>query len=207
MLYGAVDFEVIDIADEIAVGATRAQTLVAPLFDRLRREPRRPVTVFVDFSAVEAANTSFIKAAYLELIWWGQRYADSEDAFRVVRDSANVFPVLRGLRDEVREEVITALISEGLAALEAHSVHHETIVRGQTLGRLEDALRATLDALTKEGFSTATSLCERYPSKKPVQPTAWNNRLVELHRLRLVTRERSGRQWIYQALTKELVYG
>lgn len=205
--YGVVLIEVIDVTHKIAVGATLGQSIIAPVIDRLRQRQRDATTVVVDFKNVEAVNTSFIKAVFLEFVWWGRRFAGSEDAPRIDRDSANVFPVLRRLHDDVREEIITALVSEDLAAFEVVTAHAEEIARGRVLGRLDDALRVTLEALAKEGASTAPTLCERYPSRKPIQPTAWNNRLVELHRHRLVTRERAGRQWIYGSLVKELDRG
>lgn len=207
MQCGFVLSEVIKVPSGIAVGATFGQSVVAPVLDVLRGKPREQTLVFVDFSVVEATNTSFVKAVFLELLWWGERYADSEDSFRVARDSANVYPMLLGLSDDVRDEVVTALGSEGLVGLETQRTRSDVIVRGRVLGRLEDSLKITLDALTKEGTSTAPTLCERYPAKKQIQPTAWNNRLVDLYRYRLVTRERAGRQWTYQALTKEVVHG
>lgn len=174
---------------------------------RSRARTQAAVVIF-DLSNLEAANASFLKATLLDLLWRGRLHAESEDSPNGPhRDGLNVYPVVYGPNGDVRDELLTVLASERLTALEALVSEGERIVRGRVLGRLDDALESTLTALTAEGSSTAPQLCEKYPQRSAIKATAWNNRLVELYRQRLATRERAGRQWIYSAIAKELDHG
>ncbi|MEQ1735321.1 MAG: hypothetical protein ABL886_02680 [Rhodoglobus sp.] len=198
----------IRVPHRIAIGATLGQDVVRPHLDALARRRGEPSTVVIDLSEVEAANASFLKATLLELLWRGQAYADAEDSpSGPPRDALNVFPLVQGLSPEVREELETVLSSERMPALESVVSDADRIVSGRVLGRLDDALTITLAALTSEGSSTAPQLCEKYPQRNVIKATAWNNRLADLYRHRLVTRERAGRQWIYGAIAKELADG
>lgn len=204
-----MNFEIVSVPHRNALGATAGQDLIRPVVDAIRAKGRgEATTVLIDLTSVEAANASFLKSTLLELLWRGRVYAESEDApSGPNRDGLNLYPVVHGVGPDVREELTTVLASERLPALESLVSEGDRIVRGRVLGRLDDALQTTLAALTIEGSSTAPLLCEKYPQRSAIKPTAWNNRLVELYRHRLVTRERAGRQWVYGTVVKELQDG
>jgi hypothetical protein len=204
-----VSIDIIQIPGPYALGATTGQELVRPVLAGFRGGARSaPAIVVLDLSKVEAANASFLKATLLEFLWRGRAYAESEDSAQgPERESVNVFAIVQGVCDDVREELRTVLASERMLAFEAVLVRGGEIIVGRVLGQPDEALDATLKALTAEGSSTAPTLCEKYPQSVPIKATAWNNRLFELFRHRLATRARAGRQWIYSALTKELLDG
>lgn len=73
-------------------------------------------------------------------------------------------------------------------------------------GHLDNALLMTLSALSLERAATAPLLHAKHPSEK-ITVTAWNNRLNDLHALRLVRRQRNGRVWDYEPLAQNITYG
>lgn len=114
----------------------------------------------------------------------------------------NVIPLVTNIRGEVMDDVTTKLDSESLPLLHVDGPDRRT---GRCLGRLDPALRDTLVALTKMKSATATMLWEQFTQRPPIKPPAWSNRLSDLHRLRLCTREREGRQWRYHSIIGEEV--
>lgn len=65
------------------------------------------------------------------------------------------------------------------------------------LGRLDGAAAETFDELRRLREVTAQRLFELHPERTTNQ-TAWNNRLAQLVALRVASRRREGRFWIYQ---------
>lgn len=198
-------------ADTLCYGATMGQQHIAPLVDALRGSRHVSQVILLDFAGIEVTNASYLKATALWLLRGGIAHADVEDErIRTAPaglEAFNVFPVAMNLSGEVREEFDTLLRSERLPFLAVESSEGDRIVRAVQMGHLEPALEETMTALSEEQRATATALCERYPRKPPIKPSAWSNRLSELHRLRLARREREGRQWFYMSLADEVQHG
>jgi hypothetical protein len=79
------------------------------------------------------------------------------------------------------------------------------IEEAMLLGHLDGALKMTFEALVKQKVAAAPCLFNLYPNEN-ITVTAWNNRLNDLHSLRLVRKIRSGRSWEYQPLTKKILW-
>ena len=91
-----------------------------------------------------------------------------------------------------------------LVIIEEHS--EQNLGVGTIIGELEVVPARILRLITGFREFTAQDLCERYPEEN-VSVTAWNNRLNELYRLRLLRRRKDRKHWRYQTIAKELIYG
>ena len=73
------------------------------------------------------------------------------------------------------------------------------------IGPLDPSLRSTLSQLQATGEVTGAELARAVPDAE-ILPTAWNNRLKDLHTMRLLFRRKEGRQQVYSPLAKEIVF-
>lgn len=194
-------------------GATLGQDHLEPLRERLTKMPIQSAQLVVlDFAGIEVVNASYLKATSLWLLRCGMLQVEIEEGRRnlgapAILPALNVCPLVASLSSEVAEEFDTLLRSERLPFLEAVQWERESILKARCWGPLDHALQNALEALSREGTSTATELCEKYPQRPSIKPTAWNNRLAELYRLRLVRRDRAGRQWLYSPISREVIFG
>lgn len=195
-----------------AIGATLGQDHLAPLVRSLRSDPDLTVgpgeIVVLDFSGLEAATSSYLKATILWLVEAGRLAAGGEQTPGEPRAPAplNVFPVVTGLSAEIREELNDVLLSRSMPCLEASHYDDISIQQARLLGFLDVEKLSTLEILVREHETTAPRLHEKYASTG-IGATGWNNRLTALHRLRLARRTKQGRQWVYSSLAKEVMRG
>ncbi|HZI15073.1 MAG TPA: hypothetical protein VE153_32175 [Myxococcus sp.] len=187
-------------------GATAGQDHIAPLLEKLQASPPGE-TVIYDFSGVEHATASYLRATVLRLLRASLRSnveTDSQSTSpRPAGESLDIFLLVANLSEDVAEEFQTVLESQGLACLEATRWDDKRPIQARVRGVLEGVLRDTLVRVVTARNATATMLAER----EPPNVTGWNNRLAELYRMRLVTRVKEGRQWIYSAVCSEVVLG
>ncbi len=164
--------------------------------------------VILDFSGIESATASFIKATIIRLIRLSQRTIDAEPVARSVEETPllNVYPCVHGLTADVREELSEVLASQRLVCLEAAAWNTTHVTTATLYGPLEAPLWATLQKLVGTSGFTAAELHERY-SNESINVTAWNNRLADLLRHRLVRRVRQGRPWLYSSIAGEVRCG
>jgi hypothetical protein len=191
------------------LGATAGQDDTKALLARAAFTPESATVVIFDFAAVETVNASYLRATVLWLLRAGMHFVDlEEERTRTAIPGIpplNVIPAVALVRDEVMDDLTTLLVSEELPLL---LVRHANLPSdARCLGRLDPALRETLVALAKIRSATATVLCEQFPQRPAIKPPAWSNRLSELYRLRLVSREREGRQWRYASVVEEVQFG
>jgi hypothetical protein len=190
-------------------GATQGHEHLRHLLPHLQR--RQGEIVVLDFTGIESATASYLKATILWLIQCavlppspGGRSSLYERGPYDLRP-LDIYPVVAQLGEDVREELDAVLPGYRLPCLEAvrHSEHQ--ISQGVLHGPLDAALADALDVLTASRGGTATFLCER--SGGAISVTGWNNRLAELHSLRLATRRKEGRQWVYEPIIAEVSRG
>lgn len=172
-----------------------------------------------DFTGAESCTASYLKATTVWLLEAG-RLAAEEAATSPETDPTNVespwpldvFPMVVGMNEEISGEFGELLERQGRACLEITRWGEEKAVAARLRGTLDPSLRWTLDALTRERRATASLLHERYAadpraSGRIVSANAWNNRLSDLHRLRLANRAKEGRHWVYQPTVAEVTDG
>ncbi len=196
-----------------AIGSTLGEKMLQPLVDELQAANAElhigsGELVVLDFTGIESATASFLKATVIRLLRAGSRFVDEPTLTSgAATDLAlNIYPSVYGLAADVREELTEILASQRLVCLEAKAWNTVDITAAKLHGPLEGSLWTTLYRLLGTEGATAAELHERYPSEG-INPTAWNNRLAELYRLRLVRRVRRGRPWLYTSIAREVQRG
>lgn len=188
-------------------GATVAQQHMSVLLGELFAcEPGE--VVVLDFAGTDQVSASYLKATFGRLLLAATRSVDDGEArnkLEVGADRLDIFPMVAGLGDETRAELdvlLEALSKPGVEALRStEGVVHHVAVRGPLPG----VLRETLACVVKDRRATALALADQ--DERVKNPTAWNNRLFDLYRLRLIRREKEGRQWVYLPLAIEVTLG
>lgn len=199
-----------------AYGATLGQEHMEPLQEMIRQrlcgEGGRQVmpteTVLLDFSGIESTSASYLKALVLPLLTYreptpSEKAGRSDSTFDLPQ---GIFPLVTGLTQEVREELEEVLRARSLPCLEALDWSQDRVCCAHLLGGMESVLVTTFLLLIREKAASATQLYCKYQGEQ-ITITGWNNRLADLHRLRLATRRKEGRQWIYEPITAEVDNG
>ena len=193
------------------LGATLADQHMTPIHKSVANGTIPPGTLVVlDFTKLDAVNGSYIKGTALWLLTCGQLSTGNPQKVIAPRHAADprpydLFVCVAGLSPEVQLEFQEFLKPRGLPLLFARVLKGDVVKEAVLLGHLDSALRFSLDAVTKYGSCTAPQLYKLFP-EQDVTVTAWNNRLNDLHALRLVRRTRAGRGWEYKPLTKKIVW-
>jgi len=166
------------------------------------------IVVAVDLAKVSLATTSYIKAGLLPLFFSGQRYADQAGSGLVDSGGVhalNVYPVFCNIDTEVLDTMNEVFAGRRLPFLAAN-LDDGNLGNGRVFGFLDDALLRTIRLIHQREQVTALELASEF-SNEDIKPTAWNNRLNDLWRLRLLRRIKRGKAWWYKPVTKELSYG
>lgn len=191
------------------LGATAGQDDTKALLEQAAFAQESVTVAVFDFAAVETVNASYLRATVLWLLRAGMAFVRLEEEGARAEPSGipplNVIPVVANVCEEVMDDLTTLLVSEGFPLLLVERADEPSA--GRCLGVLDPALRKTLTALAKTRSATASMLCEQFPERPAIKPPAWSNRLSELYRLRLVGREREGRQWRYVSVPLEVQFG
>lgn len=145
---------------------------------------------FLNFGGVESVNGSWINMAIAPLIRW---CSESQNDF---------FPVLAHFpeKDLDELELVADKNQQCYAVSQAMSI---PLAKVNLIGPLDLSLRETLRQLQAAGEVTGAELARTVPNAD-ILPTAWNNRLKDLHTMRLLFRRKEGRQQVYSALAKEI---
>lgn len=190
-------------------GATLGQKHIELLRKRIQNGADE--IVIVDFSGIESATASYLKATIVWLIQ-SARLALTNGVNHGAPHGPHdpiplsIYPVVAGLGADVREELDAVLPGYRLTCLETLKRSERRIQTAVIHGPLDHALQDTLRALTECGSGTASSLHKRFPDRK-ISITGWNNRLADLHMLRLAMRRKEGRQWLYEPVAAEVKNG
>jgi hypothetical protein len=146
--------------------------------------------LLLSFRGVEFVTGSIFKAT------WHRLHPD---------DGVVVPSMVAHLSDDVRAEFAIYLRSERVAGLEALDWRGTDVTLATLHGLLEDSAMNALQAVASNAGSTAPQL--QSASSEVVSPTAWTNRLNELHRQGLALREKAGRAWRFFPLAREVRRG
>lgn len=198
-------------------GASVGQADRRLVFETVRTAIREGVAVLIfDFSGIEVVTASYFKSFLFWFLDAGRLHADgavsggafsSDDPMPL-----DVFPTVSGVNAEVGEELEMVLARHGRVVLEALDTDAGVLRRARVWGALDRSLLWTLQLLTKLSEATAPELHEQHGAEEGKLPgtisvNAWNNRLVELHRLRFASRTKVGRFWVYRPIMKEIAHG
>ncbi len=178
-------------------GATLAARHLSEVLPRVQSGPGDTTgTRFIIFSflGINGVSPSYLKRFFAPVFGLGPDELEE----------AEIFPLVANLTQDVREDLSTFLNERGLTVreieLNANGVQHIRFV-----GDLERVARQTLDALEQFEEASAIELHAAY-GEHGIAQTAWNNRLSNLHRIRLATRRKQGRTLIYQSALKSKLW-
>ncbi len=195
-----------------------SKALGSPAGERVLREALERVSessydeaglvMAVDLAKVSLATTSYIKAGLLPLFFSGQRYADQAGSGLVETagvPALNLYPVFCNIDTEVLDTMNEVFAGRRLPFLVA-DLDGGNLRNGRIFGFLDEALVRTIRLIHQREQVTALELASEF-SNEDIKPTAWNNRLNDLWRLRLLRRIKRGKAWWYKPVTKDLTYG
>jgi hypothetical protein len=150
--------------------------------------PEGAVLVF-DWADVELVTASYYSATFVRLL----RMAMSGDLDR--------YFILINLNRTSVDELKLVLEFQGLVALIGKLGPSGNILEVEILGNLDSVYSEAYEAVRK---STQVSASQLYGLQRQasagIGKTGWINRLANLHRLRLVKRQKIGREFVFEAI-------
>jgi len=188
-----------------AYGATLAQKHTARVKPQLRVASREDTLLLLDLSDILTITPSYLKATALWALQCGQAEVHQQQAAQAPDSGITplkLFPAVSGCSRDVAGDVHEFFAGRGLPILHITKRRADRMLSAQLLGSLDPLLFRTLGALTEGRTVTAAQLAEQ--SDEKISVNGWNNRLVDLHLLRLVLRRRQGKFWIYSPIAERI---
>lgn len=186
-------------------GASSAQADMEAVLRQLQEGSGGGVVLALDLSKAESVTGSYLRGTVLWGLLCGQADAKQTPATGLADPWAlrplPIFPVLAGCSMQIAEEVHDFFAQRNLPVLLVTEGSPAEIEKAAILGKLDGFLLSTLQALCQLRQGTAAQLAEK--SDERITVNGWSNRLADLFSLRLVTRQRSGKYWIYSPLAKK----
>lgn len=147
------------------------------------------VTLF-DFRGINAVTPSYLK----------KTLADLYRSNVIEQSSTRLFPLYTNLSRSTEEDLHHFLVAYELPGLVVQA-KGKTLTFLNQIGCIEAAANETLSRLSSLGRGSAADVMGT-ANGSAIALTAWNNRLAELFRLRLATRVKIGRFWIYRPIVE-----
>ena len=195
----------LDLDRSQALGATLGQDFLSKFDSEIDRASEEELAFVLDLTGVEDVNGSFLKATAYWALQCGQaevrRIARDDPAPWAIRP-LKLFPAVTGCSNEVADEVNEFFSGRGVPILHLQKAKDGKKLRSRVLGALDPVLARTLASLTAIGAGTAAELASR--SDESISINGWNNRLADLHLLRLATRVRQGKFLIYTSTSDSI---
>lgn len=145
-------------------------------------------TVVLDWDGIEIATASYFGATLIALL----RMAVAGELDR--------YFIAANLNRTGLEELKLVLDLQGLVVITGEWKAGR-LRKAQILGVLEAPYISTLEEIGQREVTSATELHAAQRSETAIGKTGWINRLAYLHRLRLIRKERVGREYKFYALT------
>lgn len=177
-------------SSDVLARATSGRAALRKLLEATEAEPREPTPVFLDFSGVIVATSSFLRECVL-----GYR-----DSTRMRRSS--FYPVIGNADDTVEEELSYLLVGRSEAMLACALSGRNEVTDLHLIGELDPKYRQTFDLVMRLGETDAGTLMRDYGDDETVTRTAWNNRLATLSGMGLVIEVSHGRAKRYMPVLK-----
>jgi hypothetical protein len=174
-------------ARDILAGKSDGLRDFPKLFDAVEQTPTGD-TIVLDWEGVEIATASYFGATVVALL----RMAMSTELDR--------YFIVANLNKTCLEELKLVLDFQGLVIL-AGEWKGGHLKKLQVLGTLEAPYITTLEAVGKLESASATELHTAQHGGAAIGKTGWINRLSHLHKLRLIRKERVGREYRFHALS------
>jgi hypothetical protein len=148
-------------------------------------------TVVLDWSGVEIATASYFGSTLVPML----RMAMAGDLDR--------YFVVAGLNRTCLDELKLVLEVQGLATLLGQVGKGGKAQGLQVLGKLDPAYAETLAAVQDAKSVSASNLYDGHSrvGGQRIGKTGWINRLSKLHHLRLVKKQKVGREFVFEAVS------
>lgn len=143
-------------------------------------------TIVLDWKGIEIATASYFGATVIALLRLS------------VAGTIEKYFVNCNLNRTCLDELKLALEVQGLVSLIGDLTAGGAIKNVQILGILDSAYAETFKAVQLVSKASAAQLVSKHKSE--IGRTGWINRLTTLHRLRLVKKEKVGREFIFRAV-------
>jgi len=197
-------FQIIEIKPGVphVYGATLAQEHMRAVKQRRRGADASDTMLLVDFTGVLSVTPSYIKGTVLEAMPGASGAAANSDADADASVRANLYPAICGCSRDVAADIHEFLIGRDVAVLHVTKRREDHILAAKLFGSLDEVLLRTLLRLANRGSATAAELAENSDDK--ISVNGWNNRLADLYLLRLATRHRKGKFWIYSPVAERI---
>jgi hypothetical protein len=142
-------------------------------------------TIVFDWSEIELATASYFGATILPLL-------KMSTAGHLDR-----YFLLAGVDENYLDELKLVIEFHNLAVMVGDVDRSGSIRKVRVLGTLESPYSETLQAITKSHRASASTL-HKEQRKTQIGKTGWANRLAYLSQLRLVKKQRVGRELVFQ---------
>lgn len=185
------------IAAGASAGIDHFNSIVTQILPALQGAKSETI-VFLDFSGIEDATPSYIKATVLALHQCGRRYmkeitlgehAETAELSRPLNIIVAVLNASQAVQDCINE----VFSRRGFAVLAGAHVSDDRFDEAVVLGELDSKIFETLQSAAGLDEFQAGDLLEKNKPTESILVTGWNNRLAELHRQRLLLRRTEGR--------------
>jgi hypothetical protein len=144
-------------------------------------------TVVFDWSSIEIATASYFDSTVLPLL----RMSTTGDMDR--------YFLHVGLNQNCLDELKLVVEFQKLVVLVGDAGRGDSIHNVRVVGKLEPVYSDTLAAIKASQTASAATLHKDQPSKgAKIGKTGWANRLSYLFRLRLIKKQRVGRELVFQ---------
>ncbi|MEN6407178.1 MAG: DUF4325 domain-containing protein [Thermoguttaceae bacterium] len=124
---------------------------------------------------------------------------------QAVEDQMDTFPVLANIDSECLDDLLLVADWNHQCYLHVKDYGNRPD-KADLIGSLDSVQAKTLKVVLEYGEVTGAKLEQLRPQDK-VKATAWNNRLKDLYKKRLLRRRKQGREQFYSPVVKEIVYG
>ncbi len=205
--YRRMTLRIVVLKPEIAhaYGATLGEEHIASANSRIRIAIQEDTLLLLDLSDVLSITPSYLKATLLWALECGRTEAQQKSSLKKTRlgsEPLKLFPAVSGCSLDVASDIHEFFAGRGLPILHITKRRADRLLAAQVFGSLDPLLFRTLDALVEKRTATAAELAEQ--SAESISVNGWNNRLADLHLLRLVTRRREGKFWIYAPVAERI---
>lgn len=183
-------FDLEPITDVLA-GAALGEKHAAQIWSKVSdRSAGNDMVVLLDFRGISAVTPSYLKKTLPALYNSGEQDTST----------AALFPLYTNLSLSTEDDVHHFLLAHRLPGIAVRSKGNALTFQ-KRIGWLEAAATETLSRLGSINSGSAADLMTAGGGSS-IALTAWNNRLAELFRLRLATRTKTGRYWIYRPIVE-----
>jgi hypothetical protein len=158
-----------------------------PKFMTAAMEAPEGSTVVFDWSGIELATASYFGATILPLLKMSN-VGQLDRYFMLV-----------GISPDFLDELKLVIEFHSLAVLVGDIGRGDSVCNVRVIGKLESPYSETLDAITKATRASA-SILHKHSKKNQIGKTGWANRLAYLSQLRLVKKQRVGRELVFQPI-------